>query len=95
MKTCFHSHFYANFHEFLRGAINAANILQLYTASFLYLTHLEWWSSYFPNFDGPNVFPPKIQRAPGPDFRNVGKSLLTKSTGQQLKSSLHRNSVIY
>ena len=26
-ETCFHSHFYANFHEFLRRAIKATNAL--------------------------------------------------------------------
>ena len=36
MKTCFHLHFYANFHEFLWLAIKATNMLQLYTANFLY-----------------------------------------------------------
>ena len=35
-KTCFHSHFYAFFHEFLWWAIKATNRLQLYTAYFLY-----------------------------------------------------------
>ena len=35
MKTCFHSHFYANFHEFLWWAIKATIMLQLYTAYFL------------------------------------------------------------
>ena len=30
----------------------------------------------FPNFDGLNEFS-KIQQAPGPNFRKVGKSLIT------------------
>ena len=36
MKTCFHSHFYANFYEFFWWAIKTACILQIYTADFLY-----------------------------------------------------------
>ena len=28
IKTCFHSHFHANIHEFLRGAIKTAHFLQ-------------------------------------------------------------------
>ena len=36
MKTCFHSQFYANFHEFLWWVIKATHMLQLYTAYFLW-----------------------------------------------------------
>ena len=32
----------------------------------------------FPNFDGSKAFSPNIQQVPGPDFRNVGKSLHCK-----------------
>ena len=36
IKTCFHSHFYAIFHEFLWRAIKATNMLQLYTVNISY-----------------------------------------------------------
>ena len=36
MFSLFHSHFYTNFPEFLWMAIETTNMLQLYTANFLY-----------------------------------------------------------
>ena len=70
MKTCFHSHFYANFCE-----INATNILQLHTANFsLFKMAVQY--QFFPILMV-QLFFPQIQQAPGPDFRTVGKSLLS------------------
>ena len=65
-------------------AIRATNMLQLYTANFGYprlLINLKWWSC---SFELHQVFPTlmvqmifsQIQMAPGPDFREVGKSFL-------------------
>ena len=64
--------FLCKFPLVLRRAIKATNILQLYAANF----HLKWRSS---SFRLQQFFPilmvSKIQQAPGPDFRKVGKSL--------------------
>ena len=59
-------------------------MLQLYTANILYLflIHLKWHSSFFKLHQ---IFPKlmvqmlfsKIQQAPGPNFRKVGKFLNT------------------
>ena len=76
MKTCFHSHFYANYQLVLWKAIKATNMLQLYTTNFLYpwlwmdldfiqFSKLWWFKCFYSQF----------QQAPGPVFRNVGKSL--------------------
>ena len=67
--------FYANFHEIIWRAIKATNIIQLYTAYFLYV--------FESILNGSKVFPilmvemllSQIQQAPGPNFRKVGKSL--------------------
>ena len=77
--------FFAIFHEFLWRAIKATNMLQLYTANFLYslLIHLKLWSS---SFRLNQVFPilmiqmlfPQIQQAPGPDQK--GKKIPDKQT---------------
>ena len=67
MKTCFHSHFYANFHEFYEG--------QLICYSFILLIsiHLKWRPSInFSNFDGPNIFFP-ISTGPQSQFQNGKK----------------------
>ena len=57
--TRFHSHFYANFHEFYE----AANISQLSLILLIFI-YLNWQSNslrqyqFFPNFDSPNAFFP-------------------------------------
>ena len=65
-------------------AIEATNMLQFYTAIFLYPwleINLKLRSSsfrlhqVFPTIEGPNAFF-QIQQAPGPDFRKVGTSLI-------------------
>ena len=68
-NSCFHSHFYKKFQEFLCGAIKATNMLQLYTDNFLwFLIQFKWQSNsfrlhqIFPIFNGPNAFFPKFNR---------------------------------
>ena len=72
MKICFHSHFYANCHEFDEGQSK-----QQICYSFILLIsiYLKWrLVTILPNFDGPNAFFPN-STGPGPNFRMVGKSL--------------------
>ena len=88
MKTCFHSHFYANFQEFYEGQLK-----QQICNSFLLLIliYLKLQSSsfrlyqFFPILMVQMLFS-QIQQAPGPDFRLVGKSpIYTGSGGQGFK----------
>ena len=79
MKTCFHSHFYTNYHEFYEGQLKQqfakCVTAKLYTAKFnLFRLAGQFFMtvSYFPNFDGQNLFS-QIQQAPGPIFRMVRK----------------------
>ena len=63
MKTCFHSHFYANLMSFYEEQIKQQ---MLYTANILssFKSILKWQSSsfrlhqFFFNFDDPNAFFP-------------------------------------
>ena len=61
METCFHSHFYTNFHEFYEGQLKQHVTAKLYTAiSNLFKLVVKFFQtvSIFPNFDGPNAFYP-------------------------------------
>ena len=54
--------------------------LPLYLFTFIPLSN-------FPNFDGPYVFFSKIQQAPGPNYRKVGKSLWASNKNFWLESN--------
>ena len=63
MKT-FHSHFYANFYEFLKG--NPSNIYVKNAVQYQFSPILKVQMLF-----------PQIQQAPGPSFRMLGKSLVS------------------
>ena len=84
MKTCFHSHFYANFHEIYEGQLKQQIC---YSFIMLILIYLKWRPSSFRQYQ---FFPIvmvqmllyQIQQAPGPDFRMVGKCLTLNKSRQ-------------
>ena len=86
-KTGFHSHFYANFHWFLRWAIRVTNMLQLYTCmaffypfkgrSMPYFSNFRWSKWFSPNSTGPW---PRLQK--GRKFPDKESPLLEKCRGK-------------
>ena len=66
------------FTSFMKGYLKATSILQLKTADF-YLSKMAVQYQYFPILMVQILFS-QIQKAPGPDFRTVGKSLKVKYT---------------
>ena len=83
-ETCFHSHFYANFQSFYNGQLK-----QQICYSFIWcLNYLKWRSSSFSLHQNFQILMvqmlfPQIQQSPGPNFRKVGKSMM----------SLHKHAV--
>ena len=72
-KICFHSHFYANFHEFFyAGQLSKKHVTALHISngSPVLLDCIK-----FSKFSWSKCFFPQIQQAPGPNFRKVRKSL--------------------
>ena len=73
MKTCFHSHFYVIFHEFLWWAIKATNMFTL-LISYMVLFHFKWWSSSFRLYEIFPILTDQMLISPnssGSDFRKV------------------------
>ena len=68
-SLCFHSHFYANFHEFYEGQLMCYNFILLFN---LFKMAVQY--NFSPILMVQMLFS-QIQQAPGPDFRMVGKSL--------------------
>ena len=82
METCFPSHFYANFHQFLYDEQLKQQICYSFILPIphMFFNPFNIWQSGSCRLHQVSpilmfqMFFPQIQQAPGPNFRKIGKS---------------------